>query len=613
MPEGDATQLGGPNFDDLENAVAAKAEIGPASGSPAARGGPAARPAPAAPIKPVPPPGRDEDDHEFGEEAPTEIFGDLDQAPAPVAAAAPAPSMPASRPPRPPGRSPTQSQPVQMASPGGPVAAPHAAVSPPPRAATGVDPGYAQQPHAPAHAQGFPPQAYGSNPGPGPGEAPYNPGGYAAPYPSPTGPAGPSGPMMAVPHATPNAMPSQPLNAAGLSGGPNSRTLLGAVAQPMTGNYGPNYRVSEQQPAAYPQQYPSQPQMPGQMPGQIPGYSQPYPAQQPSYPSGNFPQHQAVAVEQTGAPPTEFKKKSSIGRDVAIGVAIAAFVLGGFLAVKFFVLDRDSVPSGSGTSNSTIATIRLSLPPGVTAELFVDDKRIGDDQGDPRDPGQRGRAQGQGRRGERHHVREEARPARRQDDAARVLARAGHRAGRDRERRRQRCHRGGLGERGLRGGLGERGLRGRRGERGLRGRRGERERGERGRGGGVGRRVGLGHVARQAGRQAGGQADRQGGHAGRQGGQASRQGGHAGRQGGQASRQGGHAGRQGGQAGRQAGRQGGQAGRQEAGAGRREGLPGRAEQADREDPRRRRRYRDVDADHRQDAGAHGRASTRSRS
>src|SRR4029079_12028648 len=37
MPEGDATTLGGPNFDDIEQAAGAAPDVGPAPGSPASR------------------------------------------------------------------------------------------------------------------------------------------------------------------------------------------------------------------------------------------------------------------------------------------------------------------------------------------------------------------------------------------------------------------------------------------------------------------------------------------------------------------------------------------------------------------------------------------------
>src|SRR5215831_4871360 len=91
--EGDPTVLGTPNFDDIEQAAGASPEIGPAPGSPATRGAP-----------------EDEDDgaEEFGEEAPTEIFGEINHGVSPAAAAAaaqrgPSGSLPSlTRPPRPP-------------------------------------------------------------------------------------------------------------------------------------------------------------------------------------------------------------------------------------------------------------------------------------------------------------------------------------------------------------------------------------------------------------------------------------------------------------------------------------------------------------------------------
>ncbi len=61
-------------------------------------------------------------------------------------------------------------------------------------------------------------------------------------------------------------------------------------------------------------------------------------------------------------------------RDIGIGVAIAALVLGGFFVVKLFILDKHDEAS-SATTPSTIATVKLSMPPGVTAEMFVDDKK----------------------------------------------------------------------------------------------------------------------------------------------------------------------------------------------------------------------------------------------
>jgi hypothetical protein len=111
----------------------------------------------------------------------------------------------------------------------------------------------------------------------------------------------------------------------------------------------------------------------------------------PSYvaPPVTYPQPVAPQVMPSG------KKKSSIGRDAAIGVAIAVLVFGVILIVKFAVLDSDSAPVGnsdSGGQTSSIATIRVSLPSGVSADLFVDDKKIatvGDKQEIPATAGQR--------------------------------------------------------------------------------------------------------------------------------------------------------------------------------------------------------------------------------
>jgi hypothetical protein len=232
-------------------------------------------------------------------------------------------------------------------------------------AATDARAAFAQ--HFPHHApaQASPPAGYPAQ-------------GYGQPPPM-------SGPP---PLGTPSSMPisSQPLNAMAAPGTP-AKTLLGAMnpvaSNPAAGNYGPNYRVTGQQ-AAYPgpgqtpQSYPSQPNMgQGQYPQQ---YTQnPSNPAMPGYQQQGYAQPApSAAVETQHLGPEVTKKKSSIGRDVAIGVAIAGLVLGGFLAVKFLILDSDS---GTGASNGTptpssIATIRLSLPKGVAADLYVDDKKI---------------------------------------------------------------------------------------------------------------------------------------------------------------------------------------------------------------------------------------------
>lgn len=65
-------------------------------------------------------------------------------------------------------------------------------------------------------------------------------------------------------------------------------------------------------------------------------------------------------------------KRSSPFRDIFIGVAIAAAVLGGFFAVKTLVFDGDE----DSAAMRTIATVRISMTPGVAADMFIDDKRI---------------------------------------------------------------------------------------------------------------------------------------------------------------------------------------------------------------------------------------------
>ncbi len=381
VPEGDATMLGSPNFDDLEQAVAAKAapEITPAPAPAKARAASQQQRRK-----------NDDDDGDFGEEAPTEIFGEIDSppgaSPSPAAqsrGATTQPQQPQSRPPKPPpGRAPTQGQPAQpmAASPSGQAPAQRPASIPPmqmpmapqmhdPSAYAAAQPspqqGYQQQPYAQSQPNQYPPGGYYQQP---------PPGSHSGPIP--------------VPHGTPNSMPtaqSGPMNALAPAGANNpAKTMMGGMAAPAAGNYGQQYRVTGQHAAAgyapqqsqpYPaqqnpsMQYPAQPYPSGQMPG----YGQGGYQQQPGVAGAN-----AVAVDQHGQPTHEAKKKSSIGRDVAIGVAIAGLVLGGFLAVKFLILDSGSNSSssnGTGTTSS-IATIRLALPTGVSADLFVDDKKV---------------------------------------------------------------------------------------------------------------------------------------------------------------------------------------------------------------------------------------------
>jgi serine/threonine protein kinase len=386
--EGDPTMLGGPNFEELEEAAGAAPEVGPAPGSPAARGG--------APSEPEP-----EGAEDFGEEAPTEIFGEIDHGANPAASVPAAPrgagtsSRPLTRPPKPPpstrpltSRADT-SQPI-AAAPGLPGVPGLSGATPIPSG-----PSSQSQPRAGApgpHDPGFPAAA-----SPGLSVQSYaNPANAGAPYqqfgqPPPSGYASPPGPQSAPPLGsqpgqgspgvavgTPSAMPvaSSPPLMNGLAP-PNqgsqvsqgqARTLIGATAPPGLPNYAQGY------PPPY-GQYPGQPPMP-QPP--MPGYPGAQYAQAQPNPYGPpSAYHSAVPpVEQIA--PIDGKKKSSIARDVAIGVAIAALVLGGFLVVKFLILDGDSGTTATENSApaSMIATIRLAMAGGGTAELFVDDKKV---------------------------------------------------------------------------------------------------------------------------------------------------------------------------------------------------------------------------------------------
>ncbi len=178
--------------------------------------------------------------------------------------------------------------------------------------------------------------------------------------------------MPGGPQSQPNANPSNP------SMGSMNPMNPGGYPQAGPEQYGGQFPNTNNN--GYPQQGQGQQ-------GQYPGY----PEQQPygSQPYGSGPQqgygYGAGAVDpnqpqQQQQPSSEGKKKSSIGRDVAIGVAIAALVLGGFLAVKFLILDKSSSDTPSTDQGSAgqqqIATIEIAMPEGITAEFFVDEKRI---------------------------------------------------------------------------------------------------------------------------------------------------------------------------------------------------------------------------------------------
>ena len=347
-PEGDATTLGGPNFDDIEQAAGAAPEVGPPSRAQTQNDGTADLST-----------GEIED---FGEEAPTEIFGDDTQAPTltpngggTLQPLTPIGRAPVSQPQMPMAasqsgrvaaqRAPTMQRAAEMAQMS-PQNRPMPAMSntpppPPLPSQSGQQPMMYGQASPPTGV----PQQYPTNPAYGYPQQPMQPGAMGS---------DPGG----VANGTPGAFASQP----------SSKTVLGMQAPQQSGPY---------------PYHPTGPMMAPQSPQH--GNSQPYPAY-PQYPNSPSMQQMPYGQQQgygyAGGPATPHNegagvaegKRSTLVRDIAIGVAIAAVVLGGFFIVKFVILDKSDAPA---TPPSTIATIKLSMTKGVRADLFVDDKEIG--------------------------------------------------------------------------------------------------------------------------------------------------------------------------------------------------------------------------------------------
>ncbi len=482
MPEGDATQLGGPSFfDGIDGevspvvspavgpaAVAAKksspmsvpvvritgprpAVAAPATISPPIAAKPAGRPDPAL-TRPQPPAAAD-DESEFNEEVATAIFGDDDPRAAVVAAnlllaraPAPAPAPPAA--PRPPATPRPPASRVSSAPPAPPMsgAPPRAPAAPSSGPANGVsfanslNPAVASPLNAPGGPTGgaqqktllgtmglfpgmpvprpseqmaaatYPQQnpvqpTFGQPPGqasgpygqpPGYGQPPSGPQGYGQP---PSGPQGygqpPSGPQgYGQPPSGPQGYGQPPSGPQGYGQPPSGPQGYG---QPPSGPQGYG------QPPSGPQGYgqpPSGPQGYGEPTGGAPSSGSEFerpgsalfadleqdigstPLYEPPPIGGSAPPGVRLLAPlarpvdvsiHNNAPPTGIRRRTSIGRDIAIGVVIAGVVLGGFLAVKFLVLDKRA---GKHALASPMATIRLTLPAEVSGELFVDDKRI---------------------------------------------------------------------------------------------------------------------------------------------------------------------------------------------------------------------------------------------
>jgi len=101
----------------------------------------------------------------------------------------------------------------------------------------------------------------------------------------------------------------------------------------------------------------------------VPGAPLGMPGQYDPYGQSPYAMGQAPPLD-AGLPP-EGRRRSSIVRDVAIGVVIAAVVLGGFLAVKFLILDSsDEEPAAR-----PLADLQVSMPGIEHADLYIDNNR----------------------------------------------------------------------------------------------------------------------------------------------------------------------------------------------------------------------------------------------
>jgi serine/threonine protein kinase len=406
LPEGDATTLGGPNFDDVEQAAGARLDAGPSgNGAASARSGAA--------LGTRPP---DLTDDEFGEEAPTEHYADSGGELLPAVQGVASPAAP--RVPTPSGRYPAQPGYPQ------PIAAAAASPSLPPSGRTSVPMMHVHGAGAPAAQQPMPmvpdPQAYGQGYALAPGYGGMVPG---APQLGPAMTGDPAFPNLAgqvtsntmlgvnapqIPQYAPPYRPSQPMPVVQPHGQhrPSQPPPVGQPygqqrpSQPLPAvqPYG-QQRPSQPLPAVQPygQQRPSQPlpamQPPyGHRPSQPPPMGQPYGQQRPSQPlpamqpyghpgylpSPGMPPNYSPQGLSSMAPgyqpamPPAGKRHSTLGRDIAIGVGIGALVLAAFLLIKLFVIDRDD----ESPPASSLATMQLSMLPGVTAELYIDGKNV---------------------------------------------------------------------------------------------------------------------------------------------------------------------------------------------------------------------------------------------
>jgi hypothetical protein len=295
----------------------------------------------------------DNDSGDFGEEAPTEIFGDDPMAAmAAAAAAAPAP-VPARK-----------SAPVQQPKP-----PPKGPPGPPPMRATTQRPSDTPVPQPMAASpsqpvvQSAPPSAPTMM-----AQSPFQQGQPFAGGPSYT----PAGQQAQMAMGTPGALA---INQPPQNNAP-AKTVLGVQAPAGLPNYATGAMPPQQHPSG-PYGYP-QPGMPPQQQAYGQGGWQPaqpqysnYTGQQAPYGYGSQPMG-ALPVDQQAMAPMVEGKKSTLARDIGIGVGIAAVVLVAFLVVKMFVLDKGSDTKDQPTS--TIATVHLKMTAGIAGRMFIDDK-----------------------------------------------------------------------------------------------------------------------------------------------------------------------------------------------------------------------------------------------
>ncbi|MGE3459969.1 MAG: protein kinase [Kofleriaceae bacterium] len=313
-PEGDPTTLGTPTFDDVESGVVAPpAGIGPAPGSPAAIGINGAHTA-------------DEEYEEFQEEAPTEIYGEIDHPLRPSGGFAPAVgrqsgSHSSARPTKPPPRPSAVIQATTAAAPLSP--APPARPSQPAFAAVADE-----QPAAPPVT------------------------------PSPALPSGHKTLLGAPAPIVPSHLPSMAATPP-----PQPHILASTPIQPAGG-----------QPHGFPPQGFPPPSYPPEPSAAQPPEAVFAPAREPAIQSTGI--HTPVPTTSVHAPvppaPAQLTRRPSLGRDIAIGVGIAIGAIAVFLLVKMLVIDGDRQVAPP----STIATIAMELPRNVAAKLYIDGKLV---------------------------------------------------------------------------------------------------------------------------------------------------------------------------------------------------------------------------------------------